>query len=132
MLTSYRLIGLAGGLAIAALAAAPPVFAEPVPTAGPLGVASALKFDDVKPAAWRRGAGGRHWSGRGNWGGAGPFVAGAALGVLGAAAASSYYYGYGAGYCNPYYGCGYAPDYGYAPNYGYGGAGNSAGGNFPR
>ena len=105
-------LGFAGALALGFAVSAGPVLAAPVATN-----TAALKQVDVGNVVdvqWRR---------RGYRSDPGPWVAGAALGIIGGAIASSAYqdryyggydsYGYGSAYPGGYYG-GYAP-YGYAP-----------------
>jgi hypothetical protein len=98
--------GLAGALAFGGLA---PATAASVPTS--TSVVKASQPDHVDQVYWR----GR-WGG--GWG-AGPFVAGAAIGLIGATAAYGAwgYPGYGYGYGAPYY-----ASYGYGAPYGYYGA----------
>ena len=91
--------------------------------------------------SWHGAHGGWHHHG---WGGAavGAGIGLAAGALAGAALAAPYYDYYDSGYCDPYYGCGYAPNYYYgggfgpqyplAPNYPYySTGGNSGGANFP-
>lgn len=95
--------------------------AAPVPVTGVATVAGQSATANVRyyGGGYRGGFGYRGGYGYGRRGfGAGPFVAGAALGVLGAAAFGGYGYGYGYGY--PYYGGSYAYGYGYPVAYGYG------------
>ena len=122
-------------VAIASLAvalASAPVVAAPLASAGPLGLAAAQQSRAaVETVAWRR-----HYYGHRYWGGPGPFVAGAALGILGLGLAGGYYgsgyyaapsyapayYGYGdCDAYDPYQSCG-------AYGYGYGGYGGYGGG----
>lgn len=97
-------LGVAGAIALGFAVSAGPVFAAPVPLS-----AAALKQVDVNNVVdvqWRR---------RGN---PGPWVAGAALGIIGGVIASQAYqngyydngYGYG-----PYQNSYYDNSYGYAP-----------------
>ncbi|MGA2042612.1 MAG: hypothetical protein ABSG83_04495 [Roseiarcus sp.] len=112
--TSYRPAALAAALALALAGA--PAMAAPLASAGPLAVAAAEKSSPaVETVGWR------HYH-RGYWGGPGPWVAGAALGVIGLGFANAYYDGgYGYGYGDPgYYGYGYPGYYGYGGGYGYG------------
>jgi hypothetical protein len=84
----------AGILAMLGVVAAPitPAFSGPVPSAA-IAVKTAAP-DAVQDVWWRRGGG--------------AFVAGLAVGAIGAAVFAPRYYGYG-----------YGPAYGYAPAYGY-------------
>jgi hypothetical protein len=110
--TFLRPAALAAGLALALAGA--PAMAAPPPSAGPLAVAAAGQSSPaVETVGWR------HYR-RGYWGGPGPWVAGAALGVIGLGFANAYYDdGYGYGYGGPgYYGYGYPGYYGYGGGYG--------------
>jgi hypothetical protein len=102
----------AAAVSIAALTLSAVAFAAPASAAGPTWHGG---------HGWHGGWHGGGWHG-GGWGGGWGWGAPFAIGALaGAALAAPYAYG---GYCDPYYGCGYAPGYGYraygyAPNYGY-------------
>ena len=111
-------LGVAGALAIGLAVSAGPVLAAPVTSN-----TAALKQIDVSNVVDVQ------WGRRGYRRGAGPWVAGAALGIIGGAIAAqayrdNYYYDEGYAYGpspyaapypdRPYYG-GYAPHGGYAP-----------------
>jgi hypothetical protein len=102
-------LGVAGAIAIGLAVSAGPVFAAPV--SSNTTALTQVDVNKVVDVQWRRR-------------GAGPWVAGAALGVIGAVVASQAYQNgyYGNGYYdNGYYdGYAYAPAYGYAPAYPYG------------
>jgi hypothetical protein len=121
MRNSLKITALALGVAGTTLTASLPAAAAPVASNTALVKATA---PDATTDVRYRYYGGYY---RRNW--AGPVIAGAALGLIGAGIAAStwpgYYYGgpYGYGYGAPYayrYSTPYAYSYGYGPSYGWG------------